>query len=68
MSFVQDTVVNASAQYYTWSAFKRDVELNLGYYVSNNLWIQAKPKKPLPWSNSDIKETISYVKKVGREY
>ena len=63
MSTVQDAVINASAQYFTWYAFKKDVELNLGHYLSNNLWLQAKPKKPLPWSNSDIKDTIMYVKK-----
>ncbi len=69
MSAVQDTIIiNASPLYYTWNAFKKDVELNLGHYVCNNLWLQAKPKKPLPWSNSDIKATILYVKKAESEY
>ncbi len=64
MDTAPGTIINASKMYYTWNAFKRDVELNLGHYVNNNLWIQAKPKKPLPWYYSDIADTVLYIKKV----
>ncbi len=62
MDTMHDTIINARPLYYTWNVFKGDVELNLGHYVANNLWIDAKPKKPLPWSNSDLKEAISRLK------
>lgn len=68
MYTTQETIINASARYYTWNAFKKDLELNLGHYVCNNLWLQAKPKKALPWSSSDMKETIVYVKKAEEQY
>ena len=67
MGAMQDSVVNANEQYFTWEAFKRDIELTLGHYVSINLWLQAKPKKTLPWDVSDMKETITYIVKAERE-
>jgi hypothetical protein len=62
MDTIEFTIINARPQYYTGDVFKRDVELNLGYFVPNSLWIQCKPKKSLPWSNSDLKETLSQIK------
>ncbi len=67
MSSTPEIIINSRKIYYTWETFRKDVELNLGHYVPNNLWIQAKPKKPLPWSDSDIKTTISYIKKAEIE-
>jgi hypothetical protein len=68
MGTTQGSLINTNERYFTWEAFKREVESNLGHYVSINLWLQAKPKKPLPWSNSDLAETIKYVKKAEVEY
>jgi len=67
MSAIQNTAVNTNEQYFTWESFKRDVELTLGHYVSINLWLQAKPKKSLPWSIADMRETINYIAKAERE-
>ncbi len=63
---MENTVCNAREQYYTWDIFKRDLELNLGHYVPISLWIQMKPKKPLPWSDSDLKQTMLYIEKTDQ--
>ncbi len=68
MVTMQETIINAKPLYYTWTSFKRDLELNVGHYVSNNLWIQAKPKKPLPWTNADLKNTAMYVIRAAVEF
>lgn len=67
MSAIQNPAVNTNEQYFTWESFKRDIELTLGHYVSINLWLQAKPKKSLPWSITDMRETINYIAKAERE-
>ena len=46
---------------------RQEMEIELGHYVVNNLWLQAKPKKPLPWSESDLEKSIQYVKNINRD-
>ncbi len=59
MGTMHNIVINAGVRYHTWDVFKRAVERDVGHYVSNNLWLQAKPKKALPWSESDMQATSS---------
>jgi hypothetical protein len=59
---VQNTIIT-SARYDTWNTFRKEVEKRLGHYLNNNLWLQAKPKKALPWFDSDLDESIVYVRK-----
>jgi hypothetical protein len=47
------------AQYDTWFAFKKDLELMLWCHIDNSLWLKIKPKKALPWHESDMKATLS---------
>jgi hypothetical protein len=65
---MQNTILNILPQYETRDMFKKAVELKLGHYLNTNLWLQARPKKSLPWSGSDLEESISYVKKAEQEY
>jgi hypothetical protein len=67
MGAMQGSIINTDEQYFTWQTFKRDIELSLGHYVSINLWLQAKPKKPFPWSISDMHESIKYIAKAEQE-
>jgi|WetSurMetagenome_2_1015567.scaffolds.fasta_scaffold172895_2 hypothetical protein len=60
----QGTPLRTRPLYDTWDIFKRDVEINLGYYLPNNLWLQSKPRKALPWSKFDLEETMVRVKKI----
>jgi hypothetical protein len=60
---MEDTLLNAREQYFAWDIFKKDLETNLGHYVPISLWIQMKPKKPLPWSDADLHETVLDIKK-----
>jgi len=65
---MQDEVVHIRTRYDTWNTFKKDLELNLGHFLPNNLWLISKPKKPLPWSNTDMKEAfLSLLKKQSRQ-
>jgi hypothetical protein len=63
---MENTICNVREQYYAWDIFKKDLELNLGHYVPISLWIQMKPKKPLPWSDVDLQETLSYIEKTDQ--
>jgi hypothetical protein len=60
----QVSVLKTRPQYDTWDIFKRDVEINLGYYLPNNLWLQSKPRKALPWFKIDLEETMVKVKRI----
>jgi hypothetical protein len=51
-------------RYDTWSAFKQDLELNLWCHVENSLWLKIKPKRPLPWHDSDMEAAISQLSDV----
>jgi hypothetical protein len=59
---MKNNLLNTIPKYETWNVFKKEVELKLGHYLDNNLWLQAKPKKPLPWSGYDLEQSILYVK------
>jgi hypothetical protein len=60
---MQHIILNTLPQYETRDIFKKAVELKIGHYINTNLWLQAKPKKPLPWSGSDLEESILFLKK-----
>jgi hypothetical protein len=61
---MSEVAIRSLRRYETWDVFKRAVESKLGHYVDNNLWLQAKPRKPLPWTESDLEQSIKYVEKV----
>ena len=42
-------------KYETWYEFKKDLEANLGCHLVNELWLQLKPKAPLPWDDSNMR-------------
>ncbi len=50
-----------STRYDTWNAFKRDLELNLWCHVANDIWLQVKPKRALPWNASDMVTAIDAI-------
>ena len=60
---MQTAVLDTGKKNYSAGIFKRDLELQLGHRVGINLWLQARPNKPLPWSDSDLKETILNINK-----
>ena len=62
-----EVAVKTLPLYQRWDIFKKEMEIELGHYVVNNLWLQAKPKKPLPWSESDLEKSIQYVKNINRD-
>ena len=41
-------------QYSTWYEFKKECEKQLGYSLLNGKWLEVKPKKPLPWDDTDM--------------
>ncbi|MDD5701811.1 MAG: hypothetical protein PHU23_07140 [Dehalococcoidales bacterium] len=45
-------------QYETWYEFKKELETILWCYLANDIWLQIKPQKPLPWNESDLKSSI----------
>lgn len=63
MEIIPEVLPDTLPGYERWDIFKKEAELKLGHYVDTNLWLQAKPKKPLPWSNSDLQKTVLYIKK-----
>jgi hypothetical protein len=63
MHFQQNAIDKPQNKYYNRDDFIRDLELKIGYYVDINLWLQARPKRPFPWTNSDLEESFLYVKR-----
>ena len=65
MDSTPNIIDQLSKKYYHPEDFKKDLESKIGHYVDINLWLQARPKKPLPWTSSHLEESISYVKRVN---
>ncbi len=63
-----DATLDANPRYERWDIFKKDLESKLGQHVQNTLWLQAKPKRPLPWSRLDLENSVVYVKTSGVNY
>jgi hypothetical protein len=63
-----DTMLHPQKEYKTWDTFKRDLESKLGRWVTVDLWLRTKPKKPLPWNNADLQTSLSEVLRVQQEY
>jgi hypothetical protein len=47
--------------YETWYDFKIELQRRSGLVVLNKLWIEIKPKEPLPWYEFQMKETLSHL-------
>ena len=60
----QNSMDQISKKYYRSDDFKKDLEVKIGHYVDINLWLQARPKKPLPWTDFNLEESFLYVRKV----
>lgn len=45
--------------YNTWYEFKKELQRRSGLPILNKLWIQIKPKAPLPWHEFQMKEALS---------
>jgi hypothetical protein len=63
-----DTRLNPHIEYKTWDTFKRELESNLGRWLTVDLWLRTKPKKPLPWNDVDLQTCLLEVLRVGQEY
>jgi hypothetical protein len=55
---MQKSINRNRTQYDTWYAFKKDLELYLWCHLDNALWLKIKPKKALPWYESDMRTAI----------
>ena len=44
--------------YETWYDFKKELQRRSGITLSNERWLELKPKVPLPWPESKLKETL----------
>ena len=49
------------SQYTTWYDFRKQLADQLGYVPLNSLWLEVKPKSPLPWNNADMRVVLSTV-------
>jgi hypothetical protein len=46
------------AIYETWSDFKNELQRRSGNILLNKLWLQVKPREPLPWYEHQMKEAV----------
>ena len=63
-----DSVTTTADLYATWYDFKKDLERKLGHNLINSWWLEAKPKAPLPWDDSQMKLALSAVARSGRRH
>lgn len=45
--------------YSTWYDFKKELQRRSGLLILNRLWLQVKPRVPLPWYEPQMKQAIS---------
>lgn len=53
--------------YTTWYEFRKDLAEQLGYTPLNYQWLEIKPKAPLPWNDSHMREVISTVARLEEQ-
>jgi hypothetical protein len=51
---VPSVISGSRKEYVTWYAFKKDLEEHLWGHVANDTWLEIKPKRPLPWDETDM--------------
>jgi len=49
---------DVSMQYNTWYEFKKECERQLGFSLLNGKWLELKPRKPLPWDETDLEAVL----------
>jgi hypothetical protein len=49
------------ALYETWYDFKHELQRRSGVVLLNKVWFQIKPRAPLPWNESQMKEAMRYL-------
>ena len=60
------SLINPANLYITWYDFKKALEKQLGYSLLNWRWLEARPRGPLPWHDSDMKATLSTVARLRK--
>ena len=50
---------NRVSLYPTWYEFKKELGKRSGHGLLNWDWLEAKPKTPLPWHDSDMNAAFS---------
>ena len=45
--------------YLTWYEFKKDLEKHCHRPLEPSVWLEIKPKVPLPWSHYHLKRSFS---------
>ncbi len=65
---VYNTPKKAPKKYDDWEVFKIDLEAKLGWRLSLVWWLQIKPQKPLPWSETDLRTSLSKVKRTQESF
>ena len=58
-----DTIARPPNKYFNKDDFKTALETKIGHYIDINLWLQARPRKPFPWTNIDLEESFIYIRK-----
>ena len=59
-----DTRSGTQVEYKTWFDFKRELETILGQGLPVGLWLRTKPKRPLPWYDTDLHTTLAELSKI----
>jgi hypothetical protein len=59
--------VKKISSYTTWYEFRKDLAEHLGYTPLSSQWLEIKPKAPLPWNGSHMREAISTVARLKEQ-
>jgi len=55
------------SSYTTWYEFRKDLAEQLGYTPLSSQWLEIKPKAPLPWNGSQMREVISTIARLKEQ-
>jgi len=51
-------ITKQAVTYETWYAFKGELQKRSGVVLLNDLWLQIKPRAPLPWHEYHMNEAL----------
>lgn len=59
--FRNRTINLSYREWESWVDFKEALEAEVGLYLPVNLWLEIRPKRPLPWHSGDFQSLVDRI-------
>jgi hypothetical protein len=53
--------ITQTREWDNWYEFKDELESKVGFYIPLYIWLEIRPKRPLPWHNGDFQTLVTWI-------